>query len=344
MGVKIRISKGKYYIDIYHHGRRWWESTKIQASTDAKMKKDQLALLEVIRAKREMELIAEDWQVVDKAKGKVGLAECVDSYASTKSPKHLARFVSVRVRAYGDIPIRATTPAWLEGFKDYLSTKAGINPTTASSFFAVILAVLRKAHRDKIIQTNPGIYVSGIKKNSVNKIHLTTDEIDKLIKNGPLDITKRAFIFSCMTGLRISDLATLTWGGIRRTGENPCIEKRQQKTKEVVTIPLHQSALSLIEDGKLHSISEPVFPGLKPSCVPLIKWAAESGIQKHVGWHTARHTFAVLSLEGGADIYTVSKLLGHANLVTTQAYAKATTGMKRKAIDGLPDIHVEKRG
>jgi site-specific recombinase XerD len=69
------------------------------------------------------------------------------------------------------------------------------------------------------------------------------------------------------------------------------------------------------------------------------KWATRAGIQKHIGWHTARHTFAVISLESGADIYTVSKLLGHTNIRTTQIYAKATDKMKRDAVNALPAIN-----
>jgi site-specific recombinase XerD len=73
----------------------------------------------------------------------------------------------------------------------------------------------------------------------------------------------------------------------------------------------------------------------------LTHWAQKAGIHKKIGWHTARHTFAVLSLESGADIFTVSKLLGHTDVKTTQVYAKATDKMKREAVNALPQLDIE---
>ncbi|MDR1301459.1 MAG: tyrosine-type recombinase/integrase [Treponema sp.] len=70
----------------------------------------------------------------------------------------------------------------------------------------------------------------------------------------------------------------------------------------------------------------------------LTRWAKKAELEKKISWHTARHTFAVVSLEAGAEIYTILKLLGHTNLKTTQVYAKATDKMKREAVNGLPEI------
>jgi site-specific recombinase XerD len=105
-------------------------------------------------------------------------------------------------------------------------------------------------------------------------------------------------------------------------------------------------AWGIIDDKRLHGYKEPVFPALAQSKTNtneyLKRWAKNAGIEKNIGWHTARHTFAVLSLESGAEIYTLSKLLGHTDVKTTQVYANATDKMKREAVNALPAIDIAK--
>jgi site-specific recombinase XerD len=121
------------------------------------------------------------------------------------------------------------------------------------------------------------------------------------------------------------------------------IEKEQKKTRDFVYIPLNETARGLIDDKKAHRFNEAVFPILAGArsnnqSEILNKWAKGAGVEKRIGWHTARHTFAVLSLEAGAELYTVSKLLGHTDIKTRQVYAKVTDKLKRAAVDALPKI------
>ena len=106
--------------------------------------------------------------------------------------------------------------------------------------------------------------------------------------------------------------------------------------------PLGEDAWRIIDSKSIHKRAEKVFPLLTSSETNtnqyLVSWAKRAGIDKQIGWHTARHTFAVLALEGGADFFTVSKLMGHTKPLATAVYAKATDRMKRQAINGLPTI------
>jgi integrase len=153
---------------------------------------------------------------------------------------------------------------------------------------------------------------------------------------------RRAFLFSCYTGLRISDIETLTWGKITNNPMN--IIKRQEKTNNPVYIPLGKTAQKIIVDGKPHKSDELVFNlsdhNRRMSYYHLKAWAKEAGIDKHIGWHTARRTFATMALETGADLLTVAKLLGHTGLSTVTKYAKVRDKLKIEAVNALPDIEL----
>jgi integrase len=202
--------------------------------------------------------------------------------------------------------------------------------------------------RDRIIPRNPAEGIKAISNTETDKVYLIPSEIQSMANThlgGELGaVVKQAFLFACFTGLRISDLKSIAWGDVSR--EPLQINKRQEKTARKVFVPLHPVAWRIINDGEIHNHKALLFPALTKSKTNtnqyLKDWAKKARVEKAIGWHTARHTFAVLSLESGAEIYTVSKLLGHTNLKTTQVYAKATDKMKREAVNALPVIDIAK--
>ena len=114
-----------------------------------------------------------------------------------------------------------------------------------------------------------------------------------------------------------------------------------KKTKEAISLPLCSEAIKHLPDRGNAPETEKVFAGLVSlgrSNVILHKWVEQAGISKHVTFHTARHTHATMMLTLGVDLYTVSKLLGHTNIQTTQIYAKLVARWKKKAIDLIPNI------
>ena len=152
-------------------------------------------------------------------------------------------------------------------------------------------------------------------------MYLTQNEVARLSAT-PCghEETKRAFLFACQTGLRLSDIETLVWEDIADIEGKPTIVKVQVKTGREVSVPLNAVALSLL--GERRRVGK-VF-GLRSRSViaaDLQRWAQEAGVGKHLTFHVSRHTFATLSISAGVDIYVVSRLCGHTTVRTTEIYA-----------------------
>ena len=148
---------------------------------------------------------------------------------------------------------------------------------------------------------------------------------------------KTAFLFACLTGLRWSDINKLVWSEVQHSDEmGYYIRFRQQKTKGAETLPISEQARNMLGEEK--EKTERVFKGLKYSAwhnVKLAQWVLRAGITKNITFHCARHTYATLQLTMGTDIYTVSKLLGHRELKTTQIYAKVIDNKKKEAANKI---------
>ena len=145
---------------------------------------------------------------------------------------------------------------------------------------------------------------------------------------------KRAFLFSCFCGLRLSDIRNLTWGGLKTDGDsNNAIDI--QKTGKRIYLTLSPDALHYLPERGEATDTDTVFNLPTVGCIEedIEVWRRRAGISKHVTFHTARHTFATMMLTLGADIYTTSKLLGHANIQTTQIYAEIIDSKKREAVN-----------
>lgn len=153
--------------------------------------------------------------------------------------------------------------------------------------------------------------------------------------------TDKSQIFSCLTGLRYSDLEKLRWKEIRESKEEIRIVFTQKKTDGLEYLYINENARQLL--GERKAPEELVFTGLRYSAQTsniLIKWAVKSGVYKEFTFHSSRHTNAVLLLENGADIYTVSKRLGHKELRTTEIYAKIVDKKQKEAANIIPKIEI----
>lgn len=229
----------------------------------------------------------------------------------------------------------------LEDFKDYLLTvkssrsdKTTLSQNSAVAYFNKVKAALRQAFKDGLLQYDLNAKIAPIKAEETRRVFLTLDELNKLVKtpcNNPL--LKRAALFSALTGLRFSDIAKMKWRELEHVaGQGHYLNFSQKKTKGVEVLPISEQAYTIL--GEPGEPDELVFNGLKYSAYQnkhLFQWIGAAGITKDITFHSFRHTYATLQLHGGTDIYTVSKMLGHKDLKTTQIYAKIVDEAKRNA-------------
>lgn len=234
----------------------------------------------------------------------------------------------------------------LEDFKDFLlsaksvrSNKTTLSTNSAVSYFNKVKATLKQAYKDGILQTDLNSKIEPIKQAETRREYLTIEELNKLAKLPCKDVLlKRSALFSALTGLRFSDIQKMTWRELEFIeGQGYFLKFNQQKTKGVEVLPISEQAYSFTE-GKANPKEMPqnskVFEGLKYSAYHnkyLFQWIGSAGITKDITFHCFRHTFATLQLFNGTDIYTVSKMLGHKDLKTTQVYAKIVDQAKRDA-------------
>ncbi len=231
-----------------------------------------------------------------------------------------------------------------EDFKSFLLTaqrggnKEGtLSQNTASTYFSVFKAALKQAFIDGYFATDISAKIKSIPSQETRREYLTIEELNILVETPcENDILKRAALFSALTGLRHSDIQKLKWNEISFESNQPRINFTQKKTKGVEYMPISLQALEICGEPK--SADDLVFENLtNPSWInrPLKNWVAKAGIQKNITFHCFRHTFATLQLSSGTDIYTVSKMLGHTNVKTTQVYAKVIDEKKNKAAEAI---------
>lgn len=167
-----------------------------------------------------------------------------------------------------------------------------------------------------------------------NRSFLDIDEVRKLhnlYDKNELPANKnnvlRYFLFACYSGLRYQDMKNLAWKHIQ---DRSWINIVMHKTKEAVRIPIIEAAQKLLPDNPASIQSLKVFRVFtdQPTNRYLKDIASHAGINKRISFHSARHTFATLALDSGMSIETVSKILGHTEIKTTQIYARIRDGKK----------------
>jgi integrase len=360
---KLSTGNTSLYLDIYRNGVRQYEYLKLylipeKTKEDKDKNKQTLQLAEAIKAKRTVELHNNEFGFTNK-RTQVRFFDFFekliyhdgDGAERQKGCANGWRATAAFLRQYEkrDITFADIDSAWINGFKHFLDTKAKtltgtgrpISQNTKGLYLSKLRACMRVARQRGILTEDPFVGVKNYQKEDAEREYLTIEELRTLIQL-PCEYegVRRAFIFSCLTGIRISDVRKLRWGDVQQNGAFTRITFRQKKTKGLEYLDINAQAVQTM--GARQTDSECVFTGI-PSSQNLVNeiiksWVFRAGIHKNITFHCARHTFAVMMLDIGTDLYTVSKLLGHRDIQTTQIYARVLDKNKQKAVQNIPNI------
>lgn len=342
------------YLDIYHDGKRSYKFLKLylvpETSPQAKIQnKNTMQAANAIKSQMILDItngvagISTVSRKASKTKLQDWFVECIDNKRKkgNLADGTIYNYDKVREHLEGynpDATLKDVDKDFCIGFIKYLDGK--IQKSTAKTYFAFFKAILNKAVKDGIIERNPALMLDDDERicpPKRNRDYLEIDEL-KLLLNSDFRCksdVKTAFFFSCFCGLRISDIRNLTWGDILTNGEQPKARIVTKKTKEAEYLPLSENAMRYLPDRGDKKDNDFVFyiPALGAVSETMKKWTTPLIPNKHITFHTARHTFATTMLTLGADLYTVSKLLGHTNVSTTQIYAEIIDKKKTDAVN-----------
>ena len=366
----LKTGNTSLYLDIYHNGKRSYEYLNLylvpeKTRADKEKNKDTLRLADAVRAQRVVEFQNGRFGFDDGYKLDTNFLDYCRMMCEKRGQnpasrgnrgnwrgalRHLERYCRP------DMTFRDVTPAFVRGFRDYLDKTAHVQDKrkkarttevhktlsngSKMSYFNKFRACINQAFEDGIIPKNPLRGVEGFKPEERERVYLTLDEVRAMVRaDCKYPALRNAFLFSCLTGLRKSDIQKMTWSEVRQQGEFTRIVFRQKKTGGQEYIDINPQAVAFMgERGKPEDRVFPCFSYSSYYLMELKRWAVRAGITKDITFHSGRHTFAVMMLDLGADIYTVQKLLGHKEIHTTQIYAKMMDKKKQEAAMLIPPL------
>ena len=297
-----------------------------------------------------------DWDKVKKSR--MTLTKWMDDFVKynaelSESSMKTKRNTHARIDQYllhigkPEFLLKDVDKEFCKGFITFLKTctyndgKKQLSTTTCRMFVNYFGSSLAKAVRDGLIEQNPFLLLEAKEKPQkrvAEREFLTIEEIKKVM-NTPCryELVKKAFLFSCFTGLRYSDMKALNWSEIHKAadGKTEYIDHIQVKTKDRVTIPLSEETKKWMP--KREKGIDNIFHNLTITSttveVVLKEWMEAAGITKHITYHCSRHTAATMLLTLGASIYVVSKILGHKSIKMTEIYAKIVDKKKLETVN-----------
>lgn len=348
------------YLDIYQNGKRQYEFLKLylipNTTPFAKRQNDEtMKAANAIKAQK----------IIDLANGKAGiksttsksllLFDLMEAYAKERAAKgqSLKRSLTIKAAAKlieqykGKAMLANVDKDFCKGLSEYLKTakvkgNKTISKSSAQAYFAIFNAALNFAMRRGIIEANPTRLMEADEKptrGNEQREYLTIDELRQMMIAPTNDKVKKPFLFGCFTGLRFGDIMSLCWSDIVTNEGKNFVSIQTEKTQKRVFIPIPSEADILPERGTAKD-NDFVFERVSNVWANQVisQWAEKARINKYITFHTSRHTYATMLLTKGADLYTVSKLLGHSEIKTTQIYAEIIDKKKEEAANLLNGI------
>ena len=312
--------------------------TPLERKTNA----EKLKQAEAIRALREIAIINEQFGFIDKGRMKMDFLAYFEKITMSHAGSYKRTFLHFKDFCHGRCTFGELTVDFCRKFMDYLQTSKSKNAgdktlgqNTQADYWMCFRSVLKQAYKDRLLPENLNDHLTQMDTVEVHKEFLTLEEVRTLYKTPcKNDIAKRASLFSCLTGLRISDIMALKWENVRQYPDGGrCISIRTQKTKADALLPISEEAYKLL--GKPGTGN--VFAGISEWQLrrALPDWLKAAGITRHITFHSFRHTNATILANLGIPIYTVSAMLTHKNVKTTQVYASLVDDSKRKAANAI---------
>lgn len=266
---------------------------------------------------------------LEDIKNQVGNGKTIATYHKySAAGKHFENFLHLK---YGrkDLMPSELTHIIIHDFEIYLRTTAALKPNSATKTLKFFKTVVIFAQKSGIMTHDPFIH-HHFHLEQVDRGFLTDEEIQRIMQKEfvtpRLEAVRDIFIFSCFCGLAYIDVANLTQDNIVSLDGKMWIMTRRQKTNIPSNILLLDIPLMIIDKYKGKTTKNRLLPILSNQKMnSYLKEIADlCGIKKNLTFHLARHTFATMTLSKGVPIESVSKMLGHTNIKTTQIYARIT--------------------
>lgn len=338
---KLSSGRQSAYLDIYLNGVRQYEFLQMYLDPEdgtkatTRKNKETYDAVQAIAAIRTSQILQGHYTTTSNQYSSLSILDLISNASERDVYRTVARKLSPLLldKHVKDINIRL-----INDVRTYIMALP-LSQNSKEVYFTTFLNCIRLAISNEMMDPIDLDNIVKIKREETTRQFLSPEEIKSFwtIDASKFRDVKESFVFSCMTGLRISDILSLSWDHIDINSR--LISVRMQKTKKYVYVPINDLAFNILQtqksktipDNKVFNLYNNVF-SINSS---LLRIAQLAGIRKKVTFHVARHTFATLSISRDVDIYTVSKLLGHTNVKTTAIYAKVLDESKRKATDKI---------